>query len=120
VPFVHDGAVNGVVFQTYIERVLVPTLRPGDIVIHDNLMAHRMLGARRAVEQAEVTMMFLPPYSTDFNPIEMAFFKLKSPACGAGRNAPSRHSGMPSETSFRPSRRSNAPTSLLPAGYEPD
>lgn len=77
-PFVHDGAMNGVVFQTYIERVLVPTLRPGDIVILDNLPAHRMPGARRPVEQAGASMVFLPPYSPDFNPIEMAFSKLKS------------------------------------------
>ena len=58
--------------------MLVPTLQPGDIVILDNLPAHRMPGARRAVEQAGASMMFLPPYSPDFNPIEMPFSKLKS------------------------------------------
>lgn len=77
-PFVHDGAMNGAVFQTHVKRVLVPTLRPGDIVILDNLPAHRMPGARRAVEQARASMVFLPPHSPDFNPIEMAFSKLKS------------------------------------------
>lgn len=76
-PFEHDGAMNGVVFQTYVSQMLVPTLLPGDIVILDNLPAHWMPGARRTIEQAGASMIFLPPYSLDFNPIEMAFSKLK-------------------------------------------
>jgi len=59
-PFVHDGAMNGIVFQTYVERVLVPILRPRDVVILNNLPAHRMPGARRSIEQAGASMRFLP------------------------------------------------------------
>lgn len=77
-PFVHDGAMNSEIFQAYVEHVLVPTLSPGDIVVLDNLSAHKVPGARKAIEQAGARMMFLPPYSPDFNPIEMAFAKLKA------------------------------------------
>ena len=77
-PFVHDGAMNGEIFQAYVEHVLVPTLNPGDIVVLDNLPAHKMPGARKAIERAGAQMMFLPPYSPDFNPIEMAFAKFKA------------------------------------------
>lgn len=77
-PFVHEGAMNGEIFQAYVEHVLVPTLSPGDIVVLDNLPAHRMPGARKAIERVGAQMMFLPPYSPDFNPIEMAFAKFKA------------------------------------------
>lgn len=77
-PFVHDGAMNSEMFQAYVEHVLVPTLSPGDIVVLDNLPAHKVPGARKAIERAGAQMMFLPPYSPDFNPIEMAFAKLKA------------------------------------------
>lgn len=77
-PFVHDGPMNGAVFQVYVERVLIPTLKPGDIVVMDNLPAHKVPGAQKAIEQAGVKLMFLPPYSPDFNPVEMAFSKLKA------------------------------------------
>ncbi len=71
-PFVYDGAMNGAVFLAYIEQVLVPTLRRGDVVIMDNLPAHKSAGVRNAIEGAGATLMFLPPYSPDFNPIEDA------------------------------------------------
>ena len=77
-PFVYDGAMNGTVFRAYVEQVLAPTLQPGDIVIMDNLPAHKAAGAREAIEQAGATLRFLPPYSPDFNPIENAFAKLKA------------------------------------------
>lgn len=77
-PFVYDGAMNGVVFLAYVEQVLVPTLAPGDIVIMDNLPAHKPAGVREAIERAGATLSFLPPYSPDFNPIENAFSKLKA------------------------------------------
>ncbi len=77
-PFVYDGAMNGIVFRAYIEQVLVPTLSPGDIVIMDNLPAHKASGVREAIEQAGAELRFLPPYSPDFNPIENAFAKLKA------------------------------------------
>ncbi len=77
-PFVHDGPMNGRIFQVYVERVLIPTLKPGDIVVMDNLPAHKLPAIQKAIEQAGAELMFLPPYSPDFNPIEMAFSKLKA------------------------------------------
>jgi transposase len=77
-PMVLDGPMNGVAFRVYIEQVLVPTLKPGDVVIMDNLPAHRVSGVREAIEAAGATRLFLPPYSPDFNPIEQAFAKLKA------------------------------------------
>lgn len=77
-PFVYDGAMNGVVFLAYVEQVLVPTLKPGDIVIMDNLPAHKPVGVRGAIERAGAALSFLPPYSPDFNPIENAFSKFKA------------------------------------------
>jgi len=77
-PMVLDGAMNGVAFLAYVEQVLVPTLSPGDVVVMDNLPAHKAAGAREAIEAAGAELRFLPPYSPDFNPIEMAFAKMKS------------------------------------------
>jgi len=77
-PMVLDGAMNGAAFLAYVEQVLVPTLRPGDIVIMDNLPAHKPVAIRQAIEAAGAELRFLPPYSPDFNPIEMAFSKLKA------------------------------------------
>jgi transposase len=77
-PMVLDGAMNGTVFRAYVEQVLVPTLAPGDIVIMDNLPAHKADGVRQSIENAGCELLFLPPYSPDFNPIENAFSKLKS------------------------------------------
>jgi transposase len=77
-PFVYDGPMNSTVFLAYVAQVLVPTLAPGDIVIMDNLPAHKAAGVREAIEHAGATLMFLPPYSPDFNPIENAFSKLKA------------------------------------------
>lgn len=77
-PCVIDGAINGDVFVAYVEQVLVPELRPGDTVVMDNLSSHKITGVRAAIEAAGATLLFLPPYSPDLNPIEMAFAKLKS------------------------------------------
>lgn len=77
-PMVIDGAMNGDAFVAYVERLLAPTLRPGDIVVMDNLPAHKVSGARRAIEAAGARLLFLPPYSPDFNPIEQAFAKIKA------------------------------------------
>lgn len=77
-PMVLDGAMNGPAFLAYVERVLVPTLSPGDVVVMDNLPAHKPMAVRDAIEAAGAELHFLPPYSPDFNPIEMAFSKLKS------------------------------------------
>jgi len=77
-PMLLDGPMNGAAFLAYAEQVLAPELRPGDIVIMDNLPAHKISGAREAIEKAGARLLFLPPYSPDFNPIEMAFSKLKA------------------------------------------
>ena len=76
-PMVLDGPVNGEAFLAYVEQALVPELRPGDIVIMDNLPAHKVHGVRQAIEAAGASLRYLPPCSPDFNPIEMAFAKLK-------------------------------------------
>ena len=73
-----DGAMNGDAFRAYVEQVLVPELAKGDIVIMDNLPAHKVSGVRTAIEEAGARLIYLPPYSPDFNPIEMAFSKLKA------------------------------------------
>lgn len=70
--------MNGAAFLAYTEQVLVPTLRPGDIVVMDNLPAHKLQVIRDAIEGAGAELRFLPPYSPDFNPIEMAFSKIKA------------------------------------------
>jgi transposase len=75
---VFDGPIDAVSFHAYIEQILVPTLRPGDVVVLDNLAVHKQPEVRTAIEQAGARLRFLPPYSPDFNPIEMAFAKLKA------------------------------------------
>lgn len=82
-PMVLDGPINGIAFQTYVDQVLVPELRPGDIVVMDNLGSHKSAGIRASIEAAGASLLYLPPYSPDFNPIENAFAKLKAMLRGA-------------------------------------
>jgi transposase len=77
-PCVIDGPINGESFLAYVEQVLVPALKPGDIVIIDNLGSHKGKAVRRAIRTAGAKLFFLPPYSPDLNPIEQAFAKLKT------------------------------------------
>ena len=77
-PWVIDGAMDGEMFLLWVQTQLVPALRPGDMVILDNLPAHKPVAVREAIEAAGAELRFLPPYSPDFNPIEMAFSKLKA------------------------------------------
>jgi transposase len=77
-PMLLDGPMDGAAFKAYVEQVLAPELTPGDIVIMDNLPAHKVAGVRQAIEAAGAILLYLPPYSPDFNPIEMAFSKLKA------------------------------------------
>jgi transposase len=77
-PCVFDGAINGARFLAYVEQALAPTLRPGDMVVLDNLGAHKVKGVRSAIEAAGAELLYLPPYSPDLNPIEQAFAKLKA------------------------------------------
>ena len=77
-PFVIDCPMNGAIFIEYLRQCLVPTLRPGDIVIIDNLPAHKRDEVREIIEAAGATLRYLPPYSPDLNPIEQSFAKIKS------------------------------------------
>jgi transposase len=77
-PAVFDGPIDTATFLAYVEQVLVPTLRPGDVVVLDNLAVHKQPAVRTAIERVGAHLRFLPPYSPDFNPIELAFAKLKA------------------------------------------
>jgi transposase len=77
-PMVLDGAMNGDVFAAYVRQVLVPALRAGDIVVMDNLASHKRAAAVRAIGGAGCAVVYLPPYSPDYNPIELAFAKVKA------------------------------------------
>jgi len=77
-PMVLDGPINREAFQAYVDQVLVPELAPGDIVVMDNLGSHKGPAVRQAIEAAGASLLYLPPYSPDFNPIENAFAKLKA------------------------------------------
>jgi transposase len=77
-PMVLDGPINGLAFQAYVDQVLVPELKPGDIVVMDNHGSHKGVGVRAAIEAAGASLLYLPPYSPDFNPIENVFSKLKA------------------------------------------
>ena len=77
-PLVLDGPMDGAAFLAWIEQMLVPTLEPGDVVVMDNLPAHKPDAVRIAIEAAGATLRYLPPYSPDLNPIEMAYSKFKA------------------------------------------
>lgn len=77
-PCVLDGPINGCSFRAYVEQILVPTLKPGDIVVMDNLGSHKSEEVRRLIRAAGARLFFLPPYSPDLNPIEQVFAKLKT------------------------------------------
>jgi transposase len=79
-----EGAMDSVVFRGYIERMLVPTLRPDDVVVMDNLSPHKTVGVQEAIEAAGATVRYLPPYSPDFNPIEFMWSKVKQHLRSAG------------------------------------
>jgi len=77
-PMTLDGAMTGAAFLAYVEQILAPTLRRGDVVVMDNLPAHKSIAIRETIEAAGAVLLFLPPYSPDFNPIELAFAKIKA------------------------------------------
>jgi transposase len=76
-PLTVDGAINGPMFRAWVEQHLAPTLQPGDIVVMDNLSSHKVAGVREAIEAVGAELRYLPPYSPDLNPIELAFSKFK-------------------------------------------
>jgi transposase len=77
-PMTINGAVDGIVFKVYVEKVLCPTLKSGDVVIMDNLPAHKVVGIRELIETCGAKLIYLPPYSPDFNPIEKCWSKIKT------------------------------------------
>lgn len=118
-PFVLGGPINRDAFEAYVERVLGPELRPGDIVVMDNLSSHKGPKVRALIEAAEARLLFLPPYSPDFNPIENAFAKLKALLRKAAERTVS---GLWDEVgrildTFCPAECSNY---FAAAGYDPD
>jgi transposase len=118
-PLVLDGPMTGAAFLAYVEQMLAPTLGPGDIVVLDNLPAHKVGGVRVAIEAAGATLLYLPPYSPDFNPIEMAFAKLKALLRGvAARTIPALWQAIAAALDrFTPAECRNY---FIAAGYEPE
>ena len=114
-----DGATNGARFRSYVEDSLVPVLRPGDTVILDNLQAHKVAGVRQAIEAVGARVLYLPPYSPDFNPIEQIFAKLKHLLRTAvARTVPALWAAIRDAcTGFTPDECRNC---LTAAGYEDD
>ena len=76
-PLTVEGSINGPVFRAWVEQHLAPTLVPGDVVVMDNLSSHKVVGVRQAIEATGAELRYLPPYSPDLNPIELAFSKFK-------------------------------------------
>jgi transposase len=104
-----DGPISGELFEAYVEQVLVPDLRAGDIVVIDNLGSHKGVAVRSLIEAAGATLPYLPSCSPDFNPIEQAFSKLGAMLRKTAR-APSMRSGPLSARSSRPTHQPNATT----------
>ena len=118
-PMVLDGPINRLAFQAYVEQVLVPELSPGDIVVMDNLSSHKGPAVCQAIAATGARLLYLPPYSPDFNPIENAFAKLKAllrkaaePTVDGLRDAIAHIIDL-----FTPSECANY---FAAAGYEPD
>ena len=117
-PLVIEGAMNGDIFRSYVEQCLAPTLNRGDIVVMDNLRAHKVAGVRDAIEAVGAELRYLPKYSPDLNPIEMAFSKLK--ACRARPpSGPSAAFAAVLASSCLASAPMNAPTTSLMRGIFP-
>ena len=114
-----DGPIHGDWFEACVTQVLVPGLRPGDVVIMDNLSSHKRTAVQTKIEAAGVTLRFLPPYSPDFNPIETAFSRLKAMLRKAGEHIVSglwNRIGRRVEI-FQPDECANA---FKSCGYKPD
>ena len=118
-PMVLDGPMNGDAFLAYIEQFLAPALVKGDVVIMDNLPAHKVTGVRKAIEDVGATLLYLPPYSPDFNPIEMAFSKFKAILRKAAARTIPELWGVIGEAidQFKPDECKNY---FAAAGYDPD
>ncbi len=108
-PLVADGPMDGELFLAWVLQFLCPTLQPGDIVILDNLSRHKVVGIREAIAAVDATVLYLPPYSPDLNPIEKLFSKLKALLRKAA-NDRSTNSGRKSASCSAPSPQTNAQT----------
>jgi transposase len=106
-PLTVEGAINGALFRAWVEQCLAPALRPGDIIVMDNLSSHKVAGVRAAIEAVGAELRYLPPYSPDLNPIELAFAKLKN-CFATERNGPSISSGISAAASSTSSRKPSA------------
>ena len=115
-PFVLDGPINRDAFEAYVEQVLVPELSPGDVVVMDNLSSHKGPNVRALIENAGAILLYLPPYSPDFNPIENAFAKLKALLRKAAERTIEGLWKEPSAGSSKPSPHPSAPTTSPPRG----
>ena len=115
-PFVFDGPTNAVAFEAYVEQFLVPELKPGDIVVMDNLSSHMRPKVAALIEAAGASLLYLPPCSPAFNPIEKLFAKFKAPSCARPQSGPSTASGTQSANAPTSSRRANAQTTSRPLG----
>jgi transposase len=113
-PWVIDGPINGEAFRAYVEKILVPTLAQGDIVVLDNLGSHKGKPARTAIRAAGAHLLFLPPYSPDLNPIEQVFAKLKTLDAKGAHPSLRRHlaNGRQNPRSVRPRRVRQLPQKL--------
>lgn len=116
-PCVFDGPINGQCFRAYVEQQLVSVLKPGDIVIMDNLGSHKSAAIRQVIKAAGARLWYLPPYLPDLNPIE-PLAKI-STGCAKLRNAPSKILGAASAISAKPSRQPNATTISQTQGMLP-
>ena len=112
-PMVLDGPMTGQAFLAYVEQVLIPTLRPDDIVVLDNLPAHKVAPVRAAIAAAGAQFFLLPPYSPDMNPIELAFVNSRH-CCARPQNEPAMVSGGASAPCSTSSLQTNAPTICEP------
>jgi putative transposase len=107
-PCLFDGPINGERFHAYVEQFLVPTLKPGDVVILDNLGSHKGKAVRKAIRDVGARLVFLPKYSPDLNPIEQVFAKFKTLLRKAGAE-PTKRSPTPAAKSSPSTRPPNAP-----------
>ena len=118
-PWFIEGPIDGVSFRTYVEKVLLPVLRPGDIVVLDNLGSHRSKAVRQLIRSVGAKLFFLPKYSPDLNPIEQVFAKFKHLLRRPPRE-PSIRSAPPSLMPSTNSRRKNAPTTSKAQAIKPN
>ena len=108
-PCLFDGPINGERFHAYVEQFLAPTLKPGDVVILDNLGSHKGKAVRKAIRDVGARLVFLPKYSPDLNPIEQVFAKFKTLLRKAGARSYSSHLRTPAAKSSPSTRPPNAP-----------